>query len=107
MDIWIIISIAVYIVGIIVGYIYEGWKNGFGNTKDDNYAIPLLWPLPVAFFALVFAIGLPLLVVVFGFKFICDGFILLGDCLHTCAKKRSESKMLPDKGKKNEWIWKK
>ena len=107
MDKWVYISIVVYVVGLILCLIYLGWKKGFDNTNNDDYAIPIFWPVVVAFFALILAIGLPSLVVVFGFKFICDGFILLGDCLHTCAKKKREYKMVPYKGKKNEVIWKK
>ena len=116
------ISIAVYIVGLIFGFICVGWKKGVGNTDDDDYAIPLLWPVIVAFFA----ICLPFAIVVFGFKFIFDGLMLLGDLLHKISEKKSETssphhgtstpsvtdkrrtqKNISSYGKKQDWIWKK
>ena len=107
METWINISIAVYVVGLIGCYIYVGWEKGVGNTKDDDYAWPLLWPVFVAFFALVIVIGLPMFIVIYGSKFIFDRLILLGALLHKLYHSKSEEKIGYSKMKKQDWIWQK
>ena len=81
------IAFIIYIIGLICCYVYEGWKNGYGNTSDDNYFWPLFWPVLVSGVIIVIILGIPIAIVVFGFKFIFDTFIFIGNILHELAKR--------------------